>query len=121
VALSPARHLTSEQASELKELLLDPQSWFFAVKRCLPRETALFRLQSDEGEVRVSVGMSCLGWIVTGVHGWWGGFFDPVQDEVRELLKSVFPDYASSSQRSLWRSGMIAQLRATDAAVEGRG
>jgi hypothetical protein len=36
VPLTPARELTAEQVSELRKLLLNPQSWFFAKKRCLP-------------------------------------------------------------------------------------
>jgi len=111
VPLTPPRKLTRKQVSELRETLLDPQSWFFARKRCLPRDTALFRLSSDEGAVTVLVEMPCLGWIVTGQRGRWGGFFDPVQDQIRELLKGLFPEYASSSRRSMWRSGMITQLR----------
>ncbi len=121
VALTPARKLTPEQASEFKGLLLDPRSWFFAVKRCLPRENALFRLQGDDHEVSVAVGMSCLGWTVTCPAERRGGFFDPIQDQMRELLKSIFPEFASPSRRSLWRSGLIAQLRAAGSGVAGCG
>jgi hypothetical protein len=121
VPLTAARELTSEQLSELKGLLLDPQSWFFAKKRCLPRATVLFRIQSDECYVTVVIDIACLGWIVTGPHGRWGSFFDPVQDKIRAMVKGLFPEYASSSRRSMWKSGAIAQLRATGAAGEGRG
>ena len=72
--LTPARRLTPQQCSQLKDLLLDPRSWFFAKKRCLPRDTALFHMQGDEGGVNVSVGMSCLDWTVTGPTERRGGF-----------------------------------------------
>jgi hypothetical protein len=115
VSLTPARELTSDQFCELKELLLDPHSWDFPKKRCLPRETARFRLQTDERYVTVVVDMSCPGWIVTGPRGRWGGFFDPVQDQMRALLKGISPEHASSLRRSMWKSGTIARLRATRA------
>lgn len=121
VTLAPARELTSEQLSELKRLLLDPQSWFFAMKRCMPREVALFRLQSDDCYVTVTIDRPCVGWIVTGPRGRWGGFFDPVQDEMWAIIKGLFPEYASSSRRSMWRSGVIAELRAARETGEGRG
>jgi hypothetical protein len=121
VPLSAPRELTSDQLSELKELLLDPQSWFFAAKRCLPREVALFRLQSDDGYVTVSIDRPCVGWIVTGPRGRWGGFFDPVQDQIWAMVKGLFPEYASSSRRSMWRSGVISELRAAAQPGEGRG
>jgi hypothetical protein len=121
VSLTPTRELSSEQLSELKGLLLDPQSWFFAKKRCLPRETALFRLQSDDCYVTVIIDRPCVGWIVNGPRGRWGGFFDPVQDQIWALVKGLFPEYASSSRRSMWRSGAIAELRAARETGEGRG
>lgn len=80
VPLTAPRELTSDQLTELKGLLLDPESWFFAMKRCLPRAAAIFRLQSDDSYVTVVIDMPCLGWIVTGPRGRWGGFFDPIQD-----------------------------------------
>jgi hypothetical protein len=121
VPLVPARELTSEPLSELKRLLLDPQSWFFAQKRCLPRAVALFRLQSDDCYVTVTIDRPCVGWIVTGPRGRWGGFFDPVQDQVWAMVKGLFPEYASSSRRSMWKSGVIAELRAAGETAEGRG
>jgi hypothetical protein len=121
LSLTPARELTLKQISEFTNLVLDPQSWSFARKRCLPRATALFRLQSDRGEVRVSVGMTCLDWIVIGPRGRWGSFFDPVQDQIRELLKTLYAEYASSTRRSMWRSGVIHQLRANRRDIADRG
>jgi hypothetical protein len=121
VGLTPARQLTSVQLSELKGLLLDPQSWFFAKKRCLPRETALFRLQSDECYVMVLIDRPCVGWIVTGPRGRRGGFFDPVQNQIWDMVKGLFPEYASPSRRSMWRSGVIAELRAATESGDGRG
>jgi hypothetical protein len=121
VPLAPARELTPEQLSELKRLLLDPESWFFAKKRCLPRAVALFRLQNDDYYLTVRIDRPCVGWIVTGPRGRWGGFFDPVQDQVWAMVKGLFPQYASSSRRSMWRAGVIAELRAAAASGEGRG
>lgn len=121
VPLTPARELTSEQLYELKRLLLDPQSWCFAKKRCLPRATALFRLQSSGGYVTVAIDRPCAGWIVTGPRGRWGGFFDPVADQIWAMVKGLFPEYASPSRRSMWRAGVIAQLRTAAQSGEGRG
>jgi hypothetical protein len=121
VSLAPARELTPEQLSELKRLLLDPQSWFFAKKRCLPRAAALFRLQSEDCLVTVTIDRPCVGWIVNGPRGRWGGFFDPVQDQIWTMVKGLFPEYASPSRRSMWRSGAIAELRAARETGEGRG
>ncbi len=121
VPLAPARELTSEQLSQLKRLLLNPQSWFFANKRCLPHSVALFRLQSDACYVTVTIDRPCVGWIVNGPHGRWGGFFDPVQDQIWAMVKDLFPEYASPSRRSMWRAGAIAELRAAAESGEGRG
>ena len=111
VALTPARQVAAEGCATLKDLLLDPRSWFFAEKRCLPRQTALFRLHGERGSVSVVVGFSCLGWIVTGPAERQGGFFDPVANQVRALLKATFPEFASPGRRSMWRAGTIAELR----------
>ena len=100
-------------------LLLDPHSWYFAKKRCLPRHTALFRLKGEQGNVKVVLGFSCVGWIVTGPAERRGGFFDPVAADVRELLKATFPEYASPGRRFVWRSGIIAELRALASAAKG--
>jgi hypothetical protein len=120
VALTPARVVAPAGCSTLKRLLLDPRSWYFAKKRCLPRETALFQLHGEQGSIRLVVGFSCLGWIVTVPAERQGGFFDPVASQIRELLKSTFPEFASPGRRSLWRAGIIAQLRSLASAADGR-
>lgn len=120
VALTPARQLSAEGCSMLKSLLLDPDSWFFAKKRCLPRKTALFRLHGERGSVSVEVGFSCVGWLVSGPTECRGGFFDPVAEQVRGLLKETFPEFASPGRRSMWRASTIAELRSLASAAEGR-
>jgi hypothetical protein len=120
VALTPGREVVPGGSSTLKGLLLDPRSWYFAKKRCLPRQTARFRLHRERGSVSVVVGFSCVGWIVTGPAERRGGFFDPVAGQVRELLKATFPEFASPRQRSMWRVRIIAELRSLASAAEGR-
>jgi len=109
--LTAARELDTEQLTSLKGLLLDPDSWYFCVKRCLPRDTALFQTSGSRGTVSVLVGFTCSGWIVTGPRERRGGFFDPVHDKLLGLLKSIFAEHASPNRRSIWRSGTIAELR----------
>ena len=119
--LTEARDLTSEQLGALRGWLLDPASWYHAKKRCLPSSTAQFRISGDSGEVRVLVSMNCAGWIVTAPHQYTGAFFDPVRDQVRGLLKALYPEFASPSRGSMWRSGTLSRLRtalAPDPAAE---
>jgi hypothetical protein len=78
-------------------------------------------LQSSECDVTVEIDRPCAGWIVTGPRGRWGGFFDPVQDQIWSMVKALFPEYASPSRRSMWRSGVIAELRAAAPSLEDRG
>src|SRR5205085_1649508 len=101
VALTPGRELTTEQLDELKRMLLDPESWFFAKKRCMPRAAVEFRLTSEHGNVSIFVEWNCSGWIVTAPRQEVGGFFDPIQSELGALLKTIFVDYASPNRKSL--------------------
>jgi hypothetical protein len=59
----------------------------------------------------VSVGFSCVGWVVSGPRERFGGFFDPVADQVRGIGKATFREFASPRRRSLWRAGVIALLQ----------
>jgi hypothetical protein len=111
IAITPARQLTAEWHTSLQSLLLDHRSWFFARKRCLPSKTALLRLKGPRHTVCVEIGFPCQGWTVSGPEDSSGGFFDPVADEMRDLLKSAFPEFASPHRRSLWKAGEIAELR----------
>jgi hypothetical protein len=120
LASTPAREAAPGGCPTLKGLLLDPRSWYFAQKRCLPRRTARFRLHGERVSVSVVVGFSCVGWIVTGPAERRGGFFDPVAGQVRVLLKTTFPEFASPGRRSMWRAGIIAELRSLASAAEGR-
>ncbi|MBA4018680.1 MAG: hypothetical protein C0483_16055 [Pirellula sp.] len=109
--ISDPVELSTQDAVLLSKLLLNADSWFFAVKRCLPKGTARIRLTSPLGDATVLIGMPCQDWdvIVDGEHC--GGFFDPVDIEMRSLLKRTFPDLASSEARSMWKSGAIKQLK----------
>ena len=61
--------------------------------------------------------MPCSDWTVTGPEQRCRRSFHPVRSRVRDLLKSVFPEYASSSRGSMWRAGIITKLR-REAAVD---
>jgi hypothetical protein len=90
-------------------------SWFFAKKRCLPRDTAIIRLSGPAGGLKLIIDMPCAGWLLIP-HGTRraGAFFDPVRTEVRGILKRAFPDFASTSKRSMWKQGAIAKLMKQD-------
>ncbi|MEX2558585.1 MAG: hypothetical protein WD403_01665 [Pirellulales bacterium] len=111
VALTAPREIDADRLARFKELLVDPQSWWFARKRCLPRPTAVVRMRGPKGNVTVSLGFSCVLWIITGRAECRSGFFDPVQHHVREILKSTFPEFASADRRSMWRFGTITHLK----------
>ncbi len=120
VSLTSPRDLPPTQVHLFKELLLDPGSWFFPQRRCLPRQTALFSLRWEQALVRVAISVPCAAWVVTGPDEPVGGFFDPVMTPVRELLKSTFPEFASPNRRSMWKAGAIAELRSQASATAGR-
>ncbi|WP_436715907.1 hypothetical protein U8335_27275 [Roseiconus lacunae] len=103
--------LATDDAKLLATLLLDVESWFFARKRCLPKGTAIIHFVSRAGDARLLIGMSCEDWeLRAGGHSK-GGFFDPVADQVRDILKRTFPDIASSDDRSMWKLGAIEHMK----------
>jgi hypothetical protein len=73
-------------------------------------------MQGPQGDTTVVID-SCEGWAVLGRSERCGGFFDPVADEVRMLLKSIFPELASRERRSLWKAGSLKQLQAAHSDV----
>jgi hypothetical protein len=109
--ITDAVELNVDDARLLAKLLLDVQSWFFACKRCLPKGTAIINLSSLAGEVKLLIGMSCLDWEIRVDSYRQGGFFDPVADQVRGMLKRTFPEIASPHCRSMWTSGAISKLK----------
>ena len=118
IALTEHRDLTADQLTFLRDLLLDTNSYFFARKRCIPKPTAKFQLDGDDGYVTVTVGFACSGWIIQSSRDRTGSFFDPVRDSMLRLVKQLFPEYASPSNRSVWRAGVIKSL--IDAATESQ-
>ena len=116
ISLTEPRDLTPEQLVLLRDLLLDADSYFFARKRCIPKPTARFRLNGDDGYVTITAGFACSGWIIQSPHDRTGSFFDPVRDSVLGLVKQLFPEYASPNRRSVWRAGAMKSL--IDAASE---
>jgi hypothetical protein len=109
--ITDAIELSTDDVLLLATLLLDVESWFFACKRCVPKGTAVINLTSHTGEMKLLIGMSCLDWEIR-VDGYrQGGFFDPVADQVRGILKRSFPEIASPYARSMWTSGAISKLK----------
>lgn len=120
-AITSPREVAPERVKQLAALLLDPASWFLAVKRCLPKPTALVRLNSSlNRELRIEFSVPCSSWSLTTNDEHSGGFYDPVRDEIEDTLKATFPEYASPQRRSMWRAGAIAELKARDSS-EGDG
>lgn len=109
--ISDSVEFAADDATLLARLLLDIDSWFFARKRCLPKATATISLQSRAGDAKLMIGMSCENWEIRAGSNRKGAFFDPVADQVRDILKRTFPDIASSGARSMWKAGAISQLK----------
>lgn len=111
LTISDANDLAAEDVKRIARLLLDVESWFFARKRCVPKGTAIMHLNSRAGSVRLMIGMSCADWELHTGDNRKSGFFDPVADQVRDILKRTFPDIASSGAQSMWKAGAISQLK----------
>ncbi len=103
--------LATDDSRLLAKLMLDVESWFFASKRCLPKGTAIIHLSARAGDAKLLIGMSCENWEIRAGGSRKGGFFDPVADQVRGILKRAFPDIASSNARSMWKAGAISKLK----------
>ncbi len=109
--ISDSVELHAEDTRLLAILLLDVDSWFFARKQCLPKGTAIIDLRSNAGEAKLLIGMSCKDWEIRIGSNQRGGFFDPVAEKVRGILKRTFSDIASPDSRSMWTSGAILKLK----------
>lgn len=109
--ISDPIELATADAKLVARLLLDVESWFFACKRCLPKGTAIVHLSSRGGDAKLLIGMSCEDWELRVGNNRSGGFFDPVADQVRDILKRTFPDIASPGVRSMWKAGAISELK----------
>jgi hypothetical protein len=109
--ITDAVQLNKEDTLLIAKLLLDVESWFYARKQCLPRGTAIIELNSGAGEAQLLIGMLCEGWDLRVGSSRQGGFFDPVADQVRGVLKRTFPEIASPDARSMWTSGAIQKLK----------
>lgn len=110
------RELAAAELQLLACLLLDVNSWHYAKKRCSPKPTAIVRLQSLDGDATLKIGMGCADWqLLTGKQRA-VAFFDPVVDQVRGILKRAFPELASPYGHSLWRAGMIRELKNSSSA-----
>lgn len=114
--ISPCVDVSADDVRMIATLLLNRESWFFACKRCLPKSTAILTLASPIERITIRIGMSCADWEIQTSHRRIGGFFDPVADQIRGMLKRTFPYIASSNSQSLWRNGAIAKLRRIEAA-----
>ena len=77
----------------------------------MPKPTAIIRLKSRLGDATVLIGMACEDWDLMVDEEHIGGFFDPVADAVRGILKRTFPEIASSGSQSMWKAGAITRLK----------
>lgn len=111
VPITKTVDLKSSDLQLLTKLLLDVESWFFARKRCLPKNTAVIKIQSASQNATLHIGMNCCDWLLVGCKLRAGGFFDPVRNDIQGILKRAFPDFASPSPRSMWKQGAIRELK----------
>lgn len=109
--ITDAVQLNKVDALLIAKLLLDVESWYYARKQCLARGTAIIELNSGDGEAQLLIGMLCEGWDLRVDSSCQGGFFDPVADQVRGVLKRTFPEIASPDARLMWTSGAIQKLK----------
>ncbi|GAA4427825.1 hypothetical protein GCM10023155_17650 [Bremerella cremea] len=93
--------MSSNQLQLLRNLLLAPDSYCFAQKRCIPCPTVSFRLENGTAHLDVSLGFSCTGWIVQSPYERRGSFFDPVREDMLALVKQLFIKFASRDKRSV--------------------
>lgn len=110
--LTPDRALIDTDVALWRAIVLDIASWFFCVKRCASRPTAMVELGSDADRVTIELSDNCASWLIRGANDRAGGFYDPVRYQVRAWLKGTFPEYASPHRESMWRAGVIKQLQA---------
>jgi hypothetical protein len=108
IATGPA--LTPEQIQLLAGWIRDPGSYFFARKRCAPHPDFALRLWQGDAWVDMLICFYCCDWVFyTQQHREWVGC-DPVRRELLRLAKSLFPEEASPSARSVWKQGAIKRL-----------
>lgn len=109
--ITAPRELAATDVELLCRLLLDSESWHRCKKRCLPRDTAIFSLESISGKVNVFIDISCAGWrVLKPFHAQSSAFFDPVFEDVQSILKRTFPELASPDENALWKEAVIDDL-----------
>jgi hypothetical protein len=118
-AVLDSAEIILDDAGSLVRLLSDENSWWFAKKRCLPSGTAIVEFNSPLGQSRLWIGVRCSDRVLHFGNKEYWGIYDPVRNEVVEILKRVFPTIASPGPRSMWKRGAIAKLKQARTTTDG--
>lgn len=118
--LTKPRDVDSAIIERFKGLLLDRHSWLCVAKRCLPpRPDVFFRMRGPNSIVLVTLSFNCSDWKIRVGATQCRGFFNPVRRKLMQLVKSIYPEYASEKPDSLWRADVIQQLKRQAAITTG--
>jgi hypothetical protein len=115
--LTEWRTLSASQFHELVEILSDARSYWTGCpvfRRFPPRPGFAIRMTGGRGDdVVLLIDLQNPGWeIHCGAERYWGFHF--AGPRVGRLAKSVFPEFASDSARSIWKRGAIDSLGPLD-------
>ena len=117
VILARGPELSNQQKALVQELVFDPQSFYNGVPRYrrLPHKPGFaLRLVRENTALDLLVDLHNPGWdFVCGNEKY--SAWNWVRDEFVRLAKALFPKYASPNRKSVWRKGVIHELRNRDA------
>jgi hypothetical protein len=110
--ITPWRNLTPSQAGDLRQILLDPHSYWNGwpkYRRLPPRPGFAVQVSGPDGEADLLVDLHNPGWeLFCSDEAYWG--FNFAGPRLAALAKAVFPEHASLSFTSLWKRGAIKHL-----------
>jgi hypothetical protein len=110
--LTAWRTLTDSQTSELRDILLDPLSYWNGwpkYRRFPPRPGFAVKLRGANGEADLLIDLHNPGWeLLCSNEAYWG--FNFAGPRLAAIAKAVFPEYASQHLTSVWKRDAIKSL-----------